>query len=156
MKIKQKPYHLLLLTGLVSVLTSFFVLNQNNLVDIHLHDTYFVIAHTHIFWFLTVLALFVWTLYLLTNKILYSKTLIWTHVIVTILTLLLVALTLFFGESFMNPTPRRYYDYSNWNSFNNYTEFTKAIGITIFVLLFGQVIFIINLIAGLLKKQTNR
>ena len=156
MKIKQKPYHLLLLTGLVSVLTSFFVLNQNNLVDIHLHDTYFVIAHTHIFWFLTVLALFVMTLYLLTNKILYSKTLIWTHVIVTILTLLLVALTLFFGESFMNPTPRRYYDYSNWNSFNNYTEFTKAIGITIFVLLFGQVIFIINLIAGLLKKQTNR
>jgi cytochrome c oxidase subunit 1 len=153
---KQKPYNLLLWTGLVFVLTSFFILRQNNSVDIHLHDTYFVIAHTHIFWLLAILALFVWTLYLLTNKILYSKALTWAHVIITILTLLLFALTLFFGDSFMNPTPRRYYDYTNWNSFDNYTTFTKAIGISIFVLLFGQFIFVINLILGLFKRLTNR
>jgi cytochrome c oxidase subunit 1 len=153
---KQKPYNLLLWTGLILVLTSFFILKQNNSVDIHLHDTYFVIAHTHVFWLLAMLALFVWTLYLLTNRILYSKALTWTHVIVTILTLLLFALTLFFGDSFMNPTPRRYYDYSIWNSFDNYTTFTKAIGITIFVLLLGQFIFVINLIAGLFKRLTKR
>lgn len=154
MQIKQKPYNLLLLTGLVFVLTSFFVLKQSNSVDIHLHDTYFVIAYTHIFWLLAVLALMVWTLYLLTNKILYSKALTWTHIIITILTLLLFALTLFFGDSLMNPTPRRYYDYSSWNSIDNYTTFTKAISITIFVLLFGQFIFVINFIAGLFKLRT--
>lgn len=151
---KQKPYNLFLLTAFIFVLTSFFVLSQNNSVDIHLHDTYFVVAHTHVFWLLAILALFVWTLYLLTNKILYSKALTWTHVIITILTLLLFGLILSFGDSFMNPTPRRYYDYSNWNSFNNYTTFTKAIGITISVLLFGQFIFVINFVVGLFKRRT--
>ena len=152
---KQKPYNLLLLTGLILVLTSFF-LKQNNSVDIHLHDTYFVIGHTHVFWFLAITAIFVWTLYLLTNKILYSKALIWTHIIITILTLLLFALSLSFGDSFMNSTPRRNYNYSNWNSFDNYTAFTKAIGISISILLFGQVIYVINLIGGLIKRLTNR
>ncbi|MBS0647577.1 MAG: cbb3-type cytochrome c oxidase subunit I [Verrucomicrobia bacterium] len=153
---KQKPYNLLLWTGLVLVLTSFFILKQSNSVDIHLHDTYFVIAHTHVFWLLAILAFFVWTLYLLTNKILYSKALTWTHVIITILTLLLFALTLFFSDSFMNTTPRRYYDYSSWGSFDSYTTLTKALGITIFALLFGQFIFVINLIAGLFKRLTKR
>ena len=153
---KQKPYNLLLWTGLVLVLTSFPILKQNNSFDINLHDTYFVIAHTHVFWLLAIMALFVWTLYLLTNKILYSRALTWTHVIITILTLLLFALSLFFGDSFMNLTPRRYYDYSNWNSFDNYTTFTKPIGISIFVLLLGQFIFVINFITGLIKRLTNR
>ena len=153
---KQKPYNLFLWTGVVLVLTSFFILKQDNSVDIHLHDTYLVIAHTHVFWLLAFLALIVWTLYLLTNKILYSKALIWTHVIITILTLLLFALTLFFGDRFMNPTPRRYYDFSSWNSFDNYTTFTKAVGIAVFVLLFGQFIFVINLVVGLFKRLTKR
>ena len=151
--IKQKPYHLLLLTGLLLVLISFFVLNNNNTVDIHLHDTYFVIVHSHITWLLAIFALFVWTLYFFTNKILYSKVLTWTHIIITILTILLFGLILFFSDSFMNPTPRRYYDYSSWNSFDNYTTFTKAIGITMLVLLFGQFIFVINFIAGLFKQR---
>ncbi|MBN8858998.1 MAG: cbb3-type cytochrome c oxidase subunit I [Sphingobacteriales bacterium] len=154
MQIKQKPYHLLFLTGLIFILTSFFVLKQDRSVDIHLHDTYFVIVHTHILWLFAVLALFVWALYLLTGKILYSKALTWTHVIITILTLLLFAFTLFWGDSFLNPAPRRYYDYSSWNSFDNYTIFTKAIGITIFVLLVGQLIFIINFMVGLFKRRT--
>ncbi|OJY85720.1 MAG: hypothetical protein BGP14_17380 [Sphingobacteriales bacterium 44-15] len=142
------------MTGLIFILTSFFVLKQDRSVDIHLHDTYFVIVHTHILWLFAVLALFVWALYLLTGKILYSKALTWTHVIITILTLLLFAFTLFWGDSFLNPAPRRYYDYSSWNSFDNYTIFTKAIGITIFVLLVGQLIFIINFMVGLFKRRT--
>jgi heme/copper-type cytochrome/quinol oxidase subunit 1 len=150
---KQKPYSLLLWTGLFLVLTSFFILKQNNSVDIHLHDTYFVIAHTHVFWLLAIVALIVWILYLLTNKILYSKALTWTHIIITMLTLLLFALNLFFDNCFINPVPRRYYDYSNWNSFNNYTTLTKAIGISIFVLLLGQFIFVINFIMGLFKRK---
>ena len=149
---KQKPYNLLLLTGLIFVLTSFFVLNQNNSVDIHLYDTFFVIAHTHFFWLLASLSLFVWTLYLLTNKILFSKALTWTHVIITILTLILFAFTLYIGDSLSNLKPRRYYDYSSWNSFDIYDKYTKAIGITLSILIFGQVIFIINFIAGLFKR----
>jgi cytochrome c oxidase subunit I len=150
---KQKPYNLLLLTGLIFVLASFFVLNQNNSVDIHLHDTYFVIAHAHIFWLLAILALLVWTLYLAANKFLFSKALTWAHVIVTILTLILFALTLYVGDSLSNLKPRRYYDYSSWNSFGAYGKYTKAIGITLSILISGQIIFLINFIAGLFKRR---
>jgi cytochrome c oxidase subunit I len=151
---KQKQYYLLLWTGLVLVLSSFFILKQNNSVDIHLHDTYYVIARHHIFWLLAIFAFFVWTLYLLSNKILYSKLLAWIHVIITMLTLFLFILTLFFSDSFTNPTPRRFYDFSSWNSLNSDMGFTKAIGITIFVWLFGQFVFVINVIAGLFKRLT--
>lgn len=34
----------------------------------------------------------------------------------------------------MNLQPRRYYDYSSWNSFDNYTTFTKAIALVPLVL----------------------
>lgn len=153
---KRKPYNLLLLTGLVLVLTSFFVSKQDDSVDIHIHDTIFVIAHTHIFWLLAILSFFVWVLYILTNGILYSKALVWAHVIITNLTLLLLGLILFFGSSFGNPTPGRYLNSSDWNFFENYIAFTKAIGITMFVLMIGQMIFVINFILGLLTRLTNR
>jgi cytochrome c oxidase subunit 1 len=153
LQIKQRPYNLLLLTGLLLVLTSFFKLSQNSTIDLHFHDTYFVIAHTHIFWLLAALALFMWTLYLLTNKILYSKALTWTHVIITILTLFIFALTVFFGDNILNPKPFRYYDYSNWNSSEMYSTLIKTIAIIILILLFGQILFIVNLIAGLFKRK---
>lgn len=154
MQLKQRPYNLLLLTGLILVLTSFFLFDGNSAVDIHLHDTYFVIAHTHIFWLLAILAFFMWTLYLLTNKILYSKSLTWTHIIVTILTLVLFASTLFIGDGHINPMPRRYYDYSNWNSLDMYSTLIKVGAITLFILLLGQINFVINFIVGIFKSKT--
>lgn len=135
------------------VLTSFFVFNSSNSVDIHLHDTYFVIAHTHVFWLLAILAIIVWTIYLLTNKILYSKALTWTHVIITILTLGLFASTLFFGDNLSNPTPRRYYDFSGWEN-DMYSKWIKTLAISIYILLFGQIIFIINFITGIFKRRS--
>jgi heme/copper-type cytochrome/quinol oxidase subunit 1 len=151
---KEKPFNLFLWAVLILVFTSFFVSKQNNSVDIHLHDTYFVVAHTHVFWLLAVFALMVWTIYLLTGKILFSKALTWIHVVITIVTLLLFALTLFLGDYLMNPIPRRYYDFSNWNFFASLSTFTKAIDITIFVLLIGQSFFVINFILGLFKRLT--
>jgi hypothetical protein len=84
---------------------------------------------------------------------LYSKTLTWIHVLITIVTFGLFALILFFGEGFLNPMPRRYYKFSKWNS-SGYNSFVITIAISIFVLLLGQIIFVVNLIAGSFKRKT--
>jgi len=150
---KQKPYNLLLWTGVIFVLTSFFVLKNDSTVDIHFHDTYFVVPFKHVFWFLAILALLVWTLYLLTHKILFSKVLTWTHVTITILTLFLISLTLYHGDNISNMKVRRYYDFSSWNAINAYDQYTKTIGISLSILIFGQIIYIINFAAGLFKRR---
>ena len=87
LQIRNKPYHLLLLTGLILVFTSVFFYDRNSTVDLHVLDTYFVIAHAHILWLLAIMASAVWIIYLLTKKILYSKALTWSHVIITLLIL---------------------------------------------------------------------
>jgi heme/copper-type cytochrome/quinol oxidase subunit 1 len=62
-QIKQKPYNLFLPAAALFLLASLFPLNQNSTFDLHLHDTYFIIAHTHFFWVLAIIALFMWVVY---------------------------------------------------------------------------------------------
>jgi cytochrome c oxidase subunit 1 len=138
------------LTGFVSILSSLFASNQ--LVDFHLNDTYFLIEVTHVFWFLAAFALFFWMIYFLTSKILFSKILTRTHIIITILTFIVFIVTLYFGDNSFNSAPRRYYDYNSWNSFYKYSNYNKAIVITIGVLLMGQIIFLINFAGGIFKN----
>lgn len=151
---KQKPYQLLLLSSIAFLLASVFVLRQNDPVDIHVHDTYYVMAKRHIFWFLAIISLLVWTLYLLVNKILYSHALTWIHVITTILTIALFTVMLFFGGSLNSAGSRPYQDYGNWNSWQVYEPYAKTIATVIGILLIGQVLLVINIIAGLFKRWT--
>jgi cytochrome c oxidase subunit 1 len=144
----------LLLTALFFGLISFFKSSQNSTIDLHLHDTYFVIDHTHIFGFLAIVALLMWILYLLINKILYSKALSWAHIIITILTLVIFALALFLRNKILNPKPIRYYDYSNWNSSKMYSTQMKSFAILILILLLAQITFVVNVVAGLFKRKT--
>lgn len=154
MRIKSRPYNLLLLAGIVFMLSSLFTFKQNNTIDIHLHDTYYIIAHTHILWLLTFLVFFVWTLYSLTNRFLLSMALTWAHVIITLLTLFLLIGTLFFGYNFTDLTTRRYLDYSNWKSYDAYAQYSKAIVIIVIALFLGQIIYVVNFIGGLFKGRT--
>jgi cytochrome c oxidase subunit 1 len=154
LQIKLRPYNLLLLTGIVLLLTSFFVLKRDSAVDIHFHDTYYIIAHAHFFCLLGIISLFIWTLYLATKKMLYSKALTWTHVILTVLSVASVILILSFASNHFDATPQRYYDYNSWDLFKASQKYNTAIAIVIVILLIGQVVFIVNIIAGLFKRKT--
>jgi len=153
---KQKPYHLLVSTSLLLALSTLPVSKHRNSIDIHLHDTYFIIAHAHILWVLAFFAFLVWAVYLVTNKFLLSKTLVWIHVLITTTSLLLLASTVLFGNSFTNPSTKRYMDFSNWNALDYLSTFTKAVGILLSVLLIAQIIFIMNFVGGMIKKLRNR
>ena len=152
LKIRSRPYNLIFLVALANVLLSIIPLNQKNTIDIHVHDTYFVIAHFHILWLLAIIALIVWAIYILTKRILLSKVLIWTHVIVTVLPLILLTWLLFFGNNFFNPGLHQYVDFSTWTSFESHDTYSKAIIIIVFVLLLGQLVYVINFIGGVFKR----
>jgi len=120
------------------------------MVDIHLHDTYFVTSISFVYWLLAGFALFTWFIYLLSNKLLYSKWLSWAHIIICLLTIALLLVLLYSG---IDNRPRCYYEFSAWDISN---EFGKGPGILVFILvglLAGQITYIINLIAGLFKTK---
>jgi cytochrome c oxidase subunit I len=152
MLIKQRPHNLLAWTGLFFFLFSFLV-RTDSTIDIHFHDTYFVMAQSHLFWLLAALSMFVWLVYLLTNRFLLSKVFTWTHVIITIFTLVLFASTFYTGDSFISLKPKRYNDFSNWNSFSAFNPYLKIVGTIIAILLLGQLIFFANFIAGIFKHR---
>jgi len=115
---KKRPYNLLLLTALCILVASFFALDQT--FDIHLHDTYFIIAIAHLFWATGILLIILWILYILTRHFLFSKVWIWIHIILTVATsVFLVGLSFYSNDYYkgLAGKPRHYYEYGNWDSF---------------------------------------
>jgi len=144
---------LLLLSGLVLVVASFFV-GQKETVDIHVHDTYYVIAQGHVLLLFAFIVWVLWFLYLLTRKALYSKSLTWTHVAITLLAILVLIFVLYFNSDTFPARPRRYLDFSGWTSYGQFSRNMRVIAFSIFGLLLGQITFLINLVLGLFKRFT--
>jgi heme/copper-type cytochrome/quinol oxidase subunit 1 len=149
----QKPYHLLLITAGVFFLLSFFVMDQYRVTDLHLHDTYFVIAHTHIFWLAAMLLMLIWVLYLLAGKLQWSKMLTWVHVIITVLAFGFWVFLITCGHRMIGEQPRRYYDFSNWNSSAMPDHHVKTLAVVTGILLCVQLVFFINFLGGLFKRR---
>lgn len=149
MKSKTKPYNLFLIVALIFSSSVYFFSNKNNSIDIHLHDTYFVIAYTQVIWLLALIAITIWILYVITNKFLYSIKLVWVHTISTIVALTLIAITLWLLKH-NNGITRQYYDISN-NNINTFDGYEKIIGIVLVLLVVVQIVFIVNFIIGLIK-----
>lgn len=156
LRVKQQPYNLLLITGLLFVLFSLFS-DKSNTLDFHLHDTYFVIAFSHFLGLLAAIPFFLWAVYFFCRNIIYSLKLAWIYTIVTILCLLLFTFLLFNNNVFsLSSNPVRYYDYSEWNTYKAYPMFAKIAVIILLVFLAAQIIFIINLTAGIIKLLWKR
>jgi len=153
MRIVQRPYNLLLLTGILLVVTSFFLLDGNTSINLQFYDTYYVIAHAHVFWLLAVESLIFWVIYLLTEKLLYSKTLSWLHIIITILTLLILAVSFYIKQRQSTLTLRGYYDFSDRDSFMKLEKYDRILFISIGFILIRQLLYIFNFSIGLFKRK---
>ncbi len=132
---------------------SFFTPNDS--LDIHLHDTYIIIKTAWLFWLGIIPLLTLWTLYYLTKHLLFSKALMWTHILLTIITLILLVSISFCSNSYyseLGGMPRRYYDYSAWNNFSLYDNLTKVVFITVILLILAQLIYILNFILGIFRN----
>src|SRR5687768_6564218 len=125
----SKPYILLAFIGALLLLLSFF--SNDRTIDIHVHDTVFIIPASHIFGSLGFLLLFFWLIYNLAYKIIFSKALAWIHIISTIVFFISLVLISFL-ESF-------------------YFLNQIALGLSIIAVL-AQLLFLINIFTGLIKK----
>jgi hypothetical protein len=139
-----KPYNLLLLAGLAFLITSFFI--QKRTIDIHVHDTMYVLAGASLLWFAAIGVYALYGVYLLTNKFLFSCWLTWLHVVLTILALTIVICFPLFA------TQRRYLDLSSVNSYNRFSEAAKIIQPAQIAFLFAQVLLVVNIVAGMVKR----
>jgi hypothetical protein len=149
LQLKQSPYNLLLYAALVLISTSFFI-DQNKTADIHVHDTYFIIAQTQLYWLFACIIWVLWFLYLTTRKLLYSKSLTWTHVVITLFTVVFLNFLLYFGNDLLYQPAKPFVD--SWKAYDANNRNKRLIEISVLVLVIGQITFIVNLVAGLFKR----
>lgn len=152
MHIGKHPYHLLPLAA-IPFLVIFFIWNDGT-VDLHLHDTYFIIPARVLMLAPVIYLLIIWFAYLVTHTFLFSQKLIWFHVIFAIvLPYFIYAFPYLIHTNLLTGVqPRRYYDFNEWN----YYPFRSAFPSILFrcsflLLLLGQVIYPVNLVMGMFK-----
>jgi cytochrome c oxidase subunit I len=120
--------------------------------DIHLHDTYFVIANFYIGTLLFLSACVPWLFhFLLRKKGAGHRSILIGHVIATAI------LLLFFFVSFRlqdNDMPRHYYDFSSWElHWQQYNLFTQWLGFAVLAFVIIQLLFIVYAVVRLVVTK---
>jgi heme/copper-type cytochrome/quinol oxidase subunit 1 len=150
-----------LFTAIIFFVVGLFYFNYA--VDIHLHDTYFIFRLSYFIWAFYIILLLFWTLCLFTKNILYSNTLSWIHVLLTIVSCILLlifpsVLTNVY-EGGLASMPRRYYDIGQSKTYSFFSDISQNTFIIACILVVGQFTYLINLVIGIYKrlsKQNNR
>ena len=148
-KLTNEPYSLFFLTGIVLFILSFFMWGQS--LDLHIHDTYFVIATNYFIWTIALLFFVVWGLYKLTYKILWTKKLIWLHVLTTLFAFIILATFDVWHDKIIPPIKREAISVANiFEDQKREKVIALIIGIIFIV---GQLSYIVNLIGGIFRRR---
>ena len=143
-RILNQAYFLFILIVTILILISIFL--RERLIDIHIHDTKFVISLMPVLWIISVTLILGWAIYRLTNKFLLTKYLTWFHVIATLLVFIF-----FIGVClWQNTSPTQEV---SWKSLEEELQREQKIFLTIsIVFILAQTAFIINLVGGFLRR----
>jgi len=126
----------------------------NSSLDIHLHDTYFVIAHFHLVMgvasmFGMFAGIYHWFPKMYGRYM--NNTLAYIHFWITIAG----AYCIFWPMHYegLAGMPRRYYDFSNWESFKMFGGLNEFISIVAMIVFATQILFIINFFHSIFKGR---
>ncbi len=146
MNIRQKPHTLFIIVAIFLFSISFFVIDKS--FDIRMHDTYFVIANTFIFILLSFLCMCYWLIYKLTTKILISIILSRLHIILTLISILIIAFVITFDQNLFEIA------ISNGIQFADINLVIRNSSIVLFLIFsIAQTILVINLIGGIFNRM---
>lgn len=126
----------------------------NSTLDIHLHDTYFVIAHFHIVmgvagFFGMFAGIYHWFPKMYGRYL--NNTMAYIHFWVTLIGSYLIFWPMHYEG--LAGMPRRYLDYTNWESFNQFAELNKFISTVAMVVFAVQLMFIFNFFYSIFKGR---
>lgn len=126
----------------------------NSTLDIHLHDTYFVVAHFHIVmgvasFFGMFAGIYHWFPKMYGRYM--NNTMAYIHFWVTMVGAYLIFWPMHY-QGFAG-VPRRYYDYANWESFNQFGDLNKFISTVAMVVFAVQLMFVFNFFYSIFKGR---
>lgn len=133
-------------------LTGIFV--GNSTLDIHLHDTYFVVAHFHIVmgvsaFFGMFAGVYHWFPKMYGRYL--NNTMAYIHFWVTLAGAYLIFWPMHY-QGFAG-VPRRYYDFSPWLSFNQFEGLNRFISIVSIIVFAVQLLFVFNFFYSIFKGR---
>lgn len=126
----------------------------NSALDIHLHDTYFVIAHFHIV--MGVASMFgmfagVYHWYPKMYGRYMNNTLAYIHFWITLVGAYLIFWPMHYEG--LAGMPRRYYDYGVWESFKQFVELNRFISTVVIIVFAAQFFFLFNFFYSIFKGR---
>ncbi|MDB5252545.1 MAG: cytochrome oxidase [Flaviaesturariibacter sp.] len=129
----------------------------NSTLDIHLHDTYFVVAHFHIVmgvsaFFGMFAGVYHWFPKMFGRYL--NNTLAYIHFWVTLAGAYLIFWPMHYQG--LAGVPRRYLDFRLWSSFNHFTDLNKMITIVSIIVFATQLMFVFNFFYSIFKGRKVR
>jgi len=126
----------------------------NSALDIHLHDTYFVVAHFHIVmgvasFFGMFAGVYHWFPKMYGRYL--NNTLAYIHFWVTIIGAYLIFWPMHYEG--LAGMPRRYYDFSGWESFKMFAGLNEFISVVAMIVFAAQLLFILNFFHSIFKGR---
>ncbi|MET6999545.1 cytochrome c oxidase subunit I [Chitinophaga defluvii] len=126
----------------------------NSTIDIHLHDTYFVIAHFHIVMGVSAFFGMFAGIYHWFPKMygrFMNNTIGYIHFWITLVGAYLIFWPMHYEG--MAGMPRRYYDYSNWESFKQFNGLNQFISYVVIMVFAVQLLFVFNFFYSIFKGR---
>lgn len=146
---KRKPYLLLFVVAILLLIASFFSSNENTL-DINVHDTYYVTTEKDLSIILLMFTAVLGLIYLVFDllKISMISKLSKIHVYGTLI--LLFVFSIYFFKMQIPIKPENYYSITNYPE-----DYSFHVLMTLLMIIFLQILFIINIFVSIIKKLCN-
>jgi len=126
----------------------------NSALDIHLHDTYFVVAHFHIVMGISAFFGMFAGVYHWFPKMygrFMNNTLGYIHFFITFAGSYVIFWPMHYEG--LAGMPRRYYDFTNWESFKQFADLNHMISIAAIIVFFAQLLFVFNYFVSIWKGK---